>query len=90
MGAFVLSKFFLEKHLILENNTRATKALLRKLLDIKNEDCKCYLGNKEQKAMILVVSRSDVQFVCEHSFFLRARSGAPKIGSLERNLSSPV
>ena len=26
----------------------------------KNESCKCYLGNKEQKSMFLVVSRSDV------------------------------
>ena len=32
-------------------NTQTTKAWLRKLLDIQNEGCKCYLGNKEQKAI---------------------------------------
>ena len=64
-------------------------------MDIKNEGCKCDLGNKEQKAMFLVVSRSDVQLGYEHPF-LRARSGAQvklraqKIGRLERNLSTPV
>ena len=41
-------------------NNQTTKVLLRKLLDNKNEGCKCYLGKKEQKAMFLVVSQSDV------------------------------
>ena len=35
----------------------------------KNETCKCNLGNKEQKAMFSVVSRSDVHFSFEHTFF---------------------
>ena len=50
-------------------------------MDIKNKGCKCYLGNKEQKSMFLVVSRGDMQFDFEHAFFLRAR----KIGRLKRN-----
>ena len=29
---------------------------------IKNERCKCFVGNKEQKAMFLVVSRSNLDF----------------------------
>ena len=32
------------------------KPSLRKLLDIKNKGCKCYLGNKEQKIMFSIVS----------------------------------
>ena len=36
---------------------------------IKNESCKCYLGNKEQKAMFLVVSRSNLHFGFDHPFF---------------------
>ena len=66
---------------------------MRKLLGVKNEGCKCYLGNKEQKTMFLVVSRSDLQFGFEHLFFLRSRSvkwRARKIGRLERNLSTPA
>ena len=35
----------------------------------KNESSKCYLGNKEHGAMFLVVSRSDAQFIFEHTFF---------------------
>ena len=35
----------------------------------KNESSKCYLGNKEHGAMFLVVSRSDGQFIFEHTFF---------------------
>ena len=60
-----------EKHLTLDvkKNTQATKALLQKLLDIKSEVCKRYLGNKEQKAMFLVASQSDVQVGFEHPFF---------------------
>ena len=46
-----------------------TKASLRKLLNIKNEGCKCFLGNKKQRAILLVVSRSDVQFGFEDSYF---------------------
>ena len=50
----------------------------------------CYLGDKEQKAMFLVVSRSDAHFGFEG-----ARSDTPvklhvrKTGHLERNLSTP-
>ena len=36
---------------------------------MKNVTSKCYLGNKEQKAMFLVVSRSDVHFGLEQLFF---------------------
>ena len=72
-----------------------TKTSLRKLLDIKNKRCKCYLGNKGLKIMFLVVSRSNVQFGFEHQSFLRARSGAKvklcarEIGRLKRNLLTP-
>ena len=47
------------------------KSLIAKTFDgnVKNESCKCYLGNKEQKAMFLVVSRSDVHFSFEYTFF---------------------
>ena len=51
------------------NNTQTTKASLRRLFHIKNEGCKCRLGNKEQKAMFIVASRSDMQFGFEHPFF---------------------
>ena len=34
-----------------------------------NEGCKCYLGNKEKKATLLVVSQSDVQFGFDDPFF---------------------
>ena len=62
-----------EKHLTLDvkKNTQTTKASLQKLLDIKNEVCKRYLDNKEQKAMFLVASQSDVQFGFEHPSMLR-------------------
>ena len=36
---------------------------------IKNESCKCYLGNKEQNSTLLVVSQSHVHFGFEHPFF---------------------
>ena len=36
---------------------------------IKNESCKCYLGNKEQRAMFLVVSRLNLHFGFGHPFF---------------------
>ena len=39
---------------------------------MKNVTSKCYLGNKEQKAMFLVVSRSDVHFGLEQLFFFFA------------------
>ena len=55
---------------------------------IKNESCKYYLGNKEPKAMFLILSGSDVHFGFEHPF-LRALS-LRKIGRLERNLSTPA
>ena len=45
------------------------KAPIQKLLDIKNKGCKCYLGNKEQKSMLLVVSRLEMQFNFKHPFF---------------------
>ena len=38
---------------------------------IRNESFKCYLGNKEQKAMFLVVFRSDVHFGFLAPIFLR-------------------
>ena len=56
-------KLFFEKHLILHVKTKAS---LRKLLDIKNKGCKCYLGKKEQKSMFLVLSQPGMQFGFEH------------------------
>lgn len=56
--------------------------------------CKSSLGNKEEKVMFLVVSRSNVLFAFEHP--LRARSGpqvklrARKIGLLKRDLATPA
>ena len=38
---------------------------------IKNESCKCYLGNKGQKAMFLAVPRSDEHVGFERPFFAR-------------------
>ena len=51
---------------------------------IKNKSCKSYLCNREQKAVFLVVSRSDVQFGLR-VHFLRARLGV----QVEVNFSSP-
>ena len=97
-NAFELWKFFFQEHLILDIKTtfRLQKPHCKYFWwkHIKNENCKCYLGNKDQNAMLLVLSRSDVHFGFEHPF-LCARSGAQikllarKIGRLERNLSSP-
>ena len=59
---------------------------------VKNESRKCYLGNKEQKAIFLVVSRSDVHFSIEHTFFVCSFGCAillAKIRHLEKNLSTP-
>ena len=39
--------------------------------------------------MFLVVSRLDVHFGFERQLFLCARSGAQKVGRLERNLLTP-
>ena len=49
---------------------------------MKNESCKSYLGNKEQKAMFLVVFRSNVHFDFACPFFAYPNG-------LERNFSSP-
>ena len=97
-NAFELWKFFFQEHLILDIKTtfRLQKPHCKYFWwkHIKNENCKCYLGNKNQNAMLLVLSRSDVHFGFEHPF-LCAWSGAQikllarKIGRLERNLSSP-
>ena len=51
---------------------QTTKASLRIKKHIKNENCKCYLGNKEHKARFLAVSQLNVRVGFEHSFFLRA------------------
>ena len=64
--AFELWKLFFQEHLILDVKT--TFRLQRPHCEnfcwkhIKNESCKYYLGNKEQKAMFLVVSLSYVHF----------------------------
>ena len=59
-------KLFFEKHLILDIQTtfRVQKFYCKNFRwkYIKNERCKSHLGNKEQKAIFLVVSRSDVYF----------------------------
>ena len=53
------------------------KLSLGKLMDIKNEGCKCYLGNKEQKIMFSIVSIGHAIFFFLFFFcFLRARLGA--------------
>ena len=59
---------------------------------VKNESRKCYLGNKEQKAIFLVVSRSDLHFSIEHTFFACSFGCAillVKIRHLEKKLSTP-
>ena len=60
----------------------------------KNQSCKCYLGNKEQISMFLVVSRSYVLFGFERQVNLRAGRklvfGQLIFGRLERNLSNPI
>ena len=80
MDAFELWKFFFQEPHALEVKTtfRPQKPHCEKVWwkHIKNERCKCYLCNKEQKAKFLVVSRSHVHFGFEHSLFLRARSSA--------------
>ena len=67
-------QLFLEEHLILDIKTifRLQKhhcENIKKQKHIKNESCKCYLGNDEQKAMFLVVSQSHMHFGFEHPFF---------------------
>ena len=59
------------------------KSLIAKTFGIENEGCKCCLGNKEQKVMFLVVSRSDVQFGFEHPFFACPIRRANKIAHLK-------
>ena len=62
---------------------------------IKNKSCKFILGKKEQKAMLLVGFWSNTHFGFATSFFAFSnKSGqvnltAQKLGSIERNLSSP-
>ena len=56
---------------------------------------KCYLGNKEQREMFLVVSRSNVHFGFEHPFFASpigraSRIARRKVGPLENNLPATV
>ena len=73
---------------------------LKQHLDYKSVIAKtfgrCYLGNKEQKAMFLVMSRLDVHFAFERPFFCVPIAGAQvkfcaqKIGRLVRNLSTPA
>ena len=68
--AFVFWKLPFEEHLILDVKT--TSRLQKPHCEnfwwkhIKNESLKFHLGNKEQKAIFLVVSRSDVHFGFEH------------------------
>ena len=52
------------------------KSLIAKQL---NESCKSCLGNKDQKLMFLVMSRSGVRFVFEHLFFASTTDRASKI-----------
>ena len=40
-------------------------------METQNENSKYCLGNKEQKSMFLVLSRSDVNFGFDHPFFAR-------------------
>ena len=64
---------FFEVHLILDVKTtfRLQKACCEHFWwkHIKNEGCKCYLVNKEEKAMFLVVSQLDVYFGFELPIF---------------------
>ena len=94
---FELWKLFFKKYLILDVKTtfRLKKSHIAKNFwwkQVKNESRKCYLGNKEQKAIFLVVSRSDVHFSIEHTFFVCSFGCAillVKIRHLEKNLSTP-
>ena len=53
--------------------------MLKQHLRLQKSNCKNFwrLGNKEEKAMLLVMSRSDVQFRFEHAFFC-VLNGAPR------------
>ena len=60
---------------------------------IKNESCKCYLDNKEQKAIFLVVSWSDMHVGFEEPFFVclmntQVKLRAQKIEGIDRNFST--
>ena len=80
LSAFELWKLFIEEHLTLDVKIafRLQKHHCENISQkrIKNESCKCYLGNNEQKTMFLAVSQSAAHF--EASIFLSARSGMPE------------
>ena len=75
MDASEVWELFFQTHLILDIQT--TLSLQKPYCKNfwwnynKNESCKCYLGNKEQKWMLPVVSRIDVyiDFDFAHSFY---------------------
>ena len=73
---------FFEAHLILDIKTtiRLQKPHCKNFgwKYICNESCKSCLGDKEQKAMLLVVSRSDVHFSFDHPFFAKSRAPRKK------------
>ena len=93
MNACTLWKLFFEKHLILDVKTtlRLQKPHCGNFWwkHIKNESCKCYLGNKEQKAMFLVVSWSEVHFSFERTFFCVPDGGHPKNRAPGRKFVQP-
>ena len=78
-NALALWKLFFEKHLILDVKTtlRLQKPHCENIWTLKIKVISAHLGNKEHKAMFLVVSRSDVQFGFEHPF-LWVLDRAPK------------
>ena len=88
-------KLFFETHLILNIQTTFTlqKAHWKNFWwnYNKNESCKPYLGNKEQKLLFLVVSQLDlhIEFDFARPFFFFFFLACP-IGRIEVNFSSPV
>ena len=91
---FEVWKLLFEAHLILDIKTtiRLQKPHCKGFWweVIWNKSCKFLLEQKEQKAMFLVVSRSDVHFGFDHSFFVCPNERESKIARLERNLSTPA
>ena len=70
---FILWKLVFEENLILGVKTtfRLKKSHCKNFRwqHIKNKGSKCYFGNNEQKAMLLIMSRSDLPFGFDHLFF---------------------
>ena len=57
--------------------------------NVKNENCKWYLDNKEQKAVFLVVSMMFTLVLSARLFACPIGRAVWKVGRIERNLSTP-